>query len=80
MPTEADGAVRVYYSRGDARRWVWAQLVLDERLSPRDPLAPEGDAEVASRMLRVVAGPRAGAEAVLAVIAGAGSHDSSGQP
>lgn len=34
VPTEADGAVRVYYSRGDARRYVSAIDVLQGRVPP----------------------------------------------
>ena len=34
LPTEADGAVRVYYSRGDARRYVSAIDVLQGRAPP----------------------------------------------
>ena len=34
-------AVRVHERRGDARRLVLSRLVLDHRLSPRDPLAGE---------------------------------------
>ncbi|MEO8123813.1 MAG: CHASE2 domain-containing protein [Burkholderiales bacterium] len=34
VPTEADGAVRVYYSRGDARRYVSAIDVLQGRVAP----------------------------------------------
>lgn len=34
VPTEADGAVRVYYSRGDARRYVSAIDVLQGRAPP----------------------------------------------
>ena len=34
VPTEADGAVRIYYSRGDPRRYVSAIDVLEGRLAP----------------------------------------------
>jgi len=37
-------ASRLAASRSDARRLLWARLVLDHRLAARDPLAPEGPA------------------------------------
>jgi acyl-CoA dehydrogenase len=37
-------ASRLAASRGDARRLLWARLVLDHRLTARDPLGPEGPA------------------------------------
>lgn len=56
-------------TRGDARRWLWAQLVLDERLAAKDPLSPEGDAARERRMLALIDGPRADARTVAAVLA-----------
>jgi hypothetical protein len=55
-------------TRGDARRWLWAKLVLDERLSAKDPLSPDGDAAHEQRVLDLLQA-RADAATVAAALA-----------
>jgi acyl-CoA dehydrogenase len=46
--------VRIHERRGDARRLVLSRLVLDHRLTPGDPLAPQDsrfEADAAARLL-----------------------------